>query len=161
MINKPKYNKKDGCPVYCSGAGKIAISLANCCTPIPGDAIIGYISRGKGVIVHRKDCPNIAKETKRLVNVIWDESDDSNSILHTVYIQITATDRPNLLVEIINTFSQTKIMIQSINGTVSDKTSLALFNLIIKVKDANQLVDVFNIVNNIPGVLNVERITKN
>ena len=52
-------------------------------------------------------------------------------------------------------------MIQSINGTVSDKTSLALFNLIIKVKDANQLVDVFNIVNNIPGVLNVERITKN
>jgi (p)ppGpp synthase/HD superfamily hydrolase len=63
--------------------------------------------------------------------------------------------------EIINTFSQAKIMIQSINGTVSDKTSLAIFNLIIKVKDANQLVDVFNMVNNLPGVLNVERITKN
>ena len=147
--------------VKVEGIDKISIQMAQCCSPIPGDLIVGYISKGLGVKVHRKDCPNIAKETKRLVNVIWDESDDSNSILHTVYIQITATDRPNLLVEIINTFSQTKIMIQSINGTVSDKTSLALFNLIIKVKDANQLVDVFNIVNNIPGVLNVERITKN
>ena len=52
-------------------------------------------------------------------------------------------------------------MIQSINGTVSDKTSLAIFNLIIKVKDANQLMDVFNLENNIPGVLDVERVTKN
>ena len=105
--------------------------------------------------------PNIINEKKRLVDVSWDITDTNNPIYHIVYIQITATDRPNLLVEIINTFSQAKIMIQSINGTVSDKTSLAIFNLIIKVKDAIQLNDVFNFVNNIPGVLEVERITKN
>ena len=146
--------------VKVEGIDKISIQMAQCCSPIPGDSIIGYISKGLGVKVHRKNCPNIAKEKKRLVSVYWDEENE-NSILHTVYIQITATDRPNLLMEIINTFSQTKIMIQSINGTVSDKTSLAIFNLIIKVKDANQLMDVFNFVNNIPGVLDVERVTKN
>ena len=146
--------------VKVEGIDKISIQMAQCCSPIPGDSIIGYISKGLGVKVHRRNCPNIAKEKKRLVSVYWDEEND-NSILHTVYIQITATDRPNLLMEIINTFSQTKIMIQSINGTVSDKTSLAIFNLIIKVKDANQLMDVFNFVNNIPGVLDVERVTKN
>jgi len=135
--------------------------MAQCCSPIPGDLIIGYISKGLGVKIHRKDCPNIINEKKRLISVYWDESLNENPILHTVFIQITATDRPNLLVEIINTFSQAKIMIQSINGTVSDKTSLAIFNLIIKVKDANQLMDVFNLVNNIPGVLDVERVTKN
>ena len=147
--------------VKVEGIDKISIQMAQCCSPIPGDLIVGYISKGLGVKVHRKDCPNIAKETKRLINVFWDSGDNNNSILHTVYIQITATDRPNLLMEIINTFSQTKIMIQSINGNVNDKNSLAIFNLIIKVKDANQLMDVFNFVNNIPGVLNVERVTKN
>ena len=147
--------------VKVEGIDKISIQMAQCCSPIPGDLIVGYISKGLGVKVHRKDCPNIVKETKRLVNVSWDNEGNIENIFHTVYIQISATDRPNLLMEIINTFSQTKIMIQSINGTVSDKTSLAIFNLIIKVKDANQLNDVFNFVNNIPGVLNVERITKN
>ena len=146
--------------VKVEGIDKISIQIAQCCSPIPGDLIVGYISKGLGVKVHRKDCPNIIKETKRLINVNWDNVND-NTILHTVFIQITATDRPNLLMEIINTFSQTKIMIQSINGTVNDKNSLAIFNLIIKVKDANQLMDVFNFVNNIPGVLNVERVTKN
>ena len=146
--------------VKVEGIDKISIQIAQCCSPIPGDLILGYISKGLGVKVHRKDCPNIIKETKRLINVNWDNVND-NTILHTVFIQITATDRPNLLMEIINTFSQTKIMIQSINGTVNDKNSLAIFNLIIKVKDANQLMDVFNFVNNIPGVLNVERVTKN
>ncbi len=147
--------------VKVEGIDKISIQMAQCCSPIPGDLIVGYISKGLGVKVHRRDCPNIVKETKRLVNVYWDNNEGENSILHTVYIQITATDRPNLLMEIINTFSQAKITIQSINGTVSDKTSLAIFNLIIKVKDANQLQDVFNIVNNLPGVLDVERVTKN
>ena len=147
--------------VKVEGIDKISIQMAQCCSPIPGDLIVGYISKGLGVKVHRKDCPNIAKETKRLINVNWDNEDGLNSILHIVFIQITATDRPNLLMEIINTFSQTKIMIQSINGTVNDKNSLAVFNLIIKVKDANQLMDVFNFVNNITGVLNVERVTKN
>lgn len=147
--------------VKVEGIDKISIQMAQCCSPIPGDLIVGYISKGLGVKVHRKDCPNIINEKKRLVDVSWDITDTNNPIYHIVYIQITATDRPNLLVEIINTFSQAKIMIQSINGTVSDKTSLAIFNLIIKVKDAIQLNDVFNFVNNIPGVLEVERITKN
>jgi len=147
--------------VKVEGIDKVSIQMAQCCSPIPGDLIIGYISKGLGVKIHRKDCPNIINEKKRLISVYWDESLNENPILHTVFIQITATDRPNLLVEIINTFSQAKIMIQSINGTVSDKTSLAIFNLIIKVKDANQLMDVFNLVNNIPGVLDVERVTKN
>ena len=66
--------------------------MAQCCSPIPGDLIVGYISKGLGVKVHRRNCPNIAKETKRLIPVEWDDEVRDNPILHTVYIQITATE---------------------------------------------------------------------
>ena len=111
---KVKTKSGDDCPVYCKGVGKIAISLANCCTPIPGDDIVGYVTKGKGIIVHRKNCPNIAKETQRLVDVYW--RDDLEFATYPVDLIIEASDRPNLLVDVMKTLTNYKVTVTSIHA---------------------------------------------
>ena len=121
---------------------------------------IGFITKGRGVSVHRADCPNIINEQKRLINVYWaDETDDST--LHPVSIQVKATDRPNLLMDIVNNISQLNINIQNINGHVVENTSFCYFDLNIKVKNINHLRLVINSLYNISDVISISRLTKN
>ena len=155
---KEKKNAYDDCPVYCNGADRIAISLANCCTPVPGDEIVGYITRGKGITVHRKDCPNIAKETERLIDVYWKE--DNFSSTYPVDIALEATDRPNLLVDIMNTMSATKTSITSLNAQLqAHNRQLVTVSMTIYVNNLKRLDDITNILLNIKGVYGVKRHT--
>lgn len=146
--------------IIIEGLDNCAISMAQCCAPIPGDEIIGFISKGLGVKIHRTNCPNMQQEKRRLIAAQWDPHID-NSLQHIAYIQLTCSDRPNLLMEIINCLTQGKISMQSINGRVNEKNSIATFNIIIKVSNADQLRNVFYMLDNITGVLSVERISKN
>ncbi len=165
LLNKQKkYNKTDlngnNLGVIVEGIDRIAISMAQCCSPIPGDPIVGYISKGLGVKIHRHDCPNIINEHKRIIAVSW-ENEKDDSVLHAVSIQVKATDRPNLLMDVINAMSQLKISIQSINGTVVDNTSFCYFDLNIKVKNLEHLKTVMNAIYNIPDIISISRLTKN
>ena len=90
-------------PVVVDGVDNLAISLAKCCCPIPGDDIVGYVSKGKGIIVHRITCPNIANAGKRTIPVHWNE--DLGISTYPVAIQIYAGDRNNLLTDIMGVFS--------------------------------------------------------
>ena len=151
-----KTKSGDECPVYCIGAGKIAISLSNCCTPIPGDDIVGYVTKGKGIAVHRKNCPNIAKETQRLVDVYW--RDDIEFATYPVDVMIEANDRNNLLVDIMSTLTAAKVALSNIharllNNGIVDITATLL------VSDAKRLNDVCNIVRSVYGVYSITRIT--
>ena len=147
----------DSCPVYCKGADRIAIQLANCCTPIPGDMIKGYITRGKGITVHRHNCPNIANETERTIDVYWKK--DLQYATYPVDISLEANDRPNLLVDIMNTMSSAKVTVSSIHAQLqSHNRTITNVNITIYVSDLKRLNDIFNILMNIKGVYEVKRV---
>lgn len=152
---KIKTKTGDQCPVYCQGVGSIALNLAPCCTPIPGDDIIGYITRGKGITVHRRSCPNVLRENERLIDVYW--RDDLEYSTHPVDITIESLDRPNLLVEIVNCLTSSKVSINSIHARLASNGN-AIFSATILVSDAKRLSDIFNILHNVPGVYNVSRV---
>ena len=144
-------------PVYCHGADNIAIKLANCCTPIPGDDIIGYITQGKGITVHRRNCPNVAHEKERLIDVYW--RDDIEFATYPVDISLEANDRPNLLIDIMNTLSSTKTSVSSLHAqVVPSNTTLVVVNMTIYVSDAKRLYDVCNILLNVKGVYGYKRV---
>ena len=144
------------CPVYCLGADKIAIELASCCTPIPGDGIIGYITKGKGIKVHRTNCPNVVGQ-KRLIDVFW--RDDIEFATYPVDLQVEANDRPNLLVDIMNKLSAAKVSISSLHAQIMNHNQLlTMVSLTIHISDAKRLNDITNILLNIKGVYEVNRV---
>ena len=151
-----KTKSGDNCPVYCPGVGKIAIALANCCTPLPGDDITGYVTKGKGIVVHRKNCPNVINEHERLVNVLW--RDDIESATYPVDILIEANDRNNLVVDIMSVLTAAKVPLSSfharltVNGNVDITATLM-------VSDSKRLNDVFNIIRSVSGIYSVSRVT--
>lgn len=155
LVARAKTKTGDTCPVYIKGAGQIAINLANCCTPIPGDDIIGFVTRGKGIAVHRKNCPNITREKERLIDVYWRE--DLEFATYPVDIMIEANDRNNLLVDIMMTLTNNKVTCSNLHARMnSNMTSTIAVTLM--VSDAKRLNDIFNILMNVPGVFKVDRI---
>lgn len=147
----------DSCPVYVEKAGKIAITLGSCCTPIPGDEIVGYITKGKGVTVHRKNCPNIAKENKRLIEVKWKPNLKASS--YPVDLKIECFDRNGLIVDIMGVFSVNKIPVTSINAVFHSQTMTTTIAATIFVPDASTLRDIIDKVQNIKDVLEITRVT--
>ena len=152
---KIKTKSGDNCPVYCPGVGKIAISLASCCTPIPGDDIVGYVTKGKGIMVHRKNCPNVAKEHQRLVTVLW--KDDIEFATYPVDIMIEANDRNNLVVDIMSTLTANKVSLNSLHARLTNNGTVNI-SATLMVSDAKRLNDVFNILRSISGVYEITRI---
>ena len=153
---RAKSKSGDTCPVYAKGAGKIAISLANCCTPIPGDDIVGYITKGKGITVHRKTCPNIAKEKERLVDIFW--RDDLEFATYPVDIVVEASDRNNLLVDIMNKLSLAHVTVSSMDAKANPVNMTSTFNITLLVSDAKRLGDICNSLLGITGVYDVTRV---
>jgi len=149
--------------VIVPGVDSIAISFSQCCSPIPGDSIKGYVSKGQGVKIHRSDCPNIKNETQRLIDVEWDYDFISNDTSkHYVDIQISAKDRQMLLVDVMNYLSSIKVPVTSVKASSHDATGTALINLCIQVKDANELNEIMNsIKSSISDIYEIIRYTKN
>ena len=155
-LAKRRNVKNDGCPVYCKGAGKVAIALANCCTPIPGDFIVGYITRGKGISVHRQNCPNVINEKERLLEVFW--RDDIEFATYPVDIIIEASDRNNLLMEIMGIFNNAKVGVNNLHARSNAQNLSATISATIMVSDAKRLHDIFVLLRGITGVYRVDRV---
>lgn len=155
-LAKRRNSKIDTCPVYCRGAGKIAIALANCCTPIPGDDIIGYITKGKGIAVHRKNCPNVTNAKERLIEVFWRE--DIEFATYPVDIQIEASDRNNLLVDVMAVINNCKVGINNLHARSSAQNLSATISATIMVSDAKRLHDICVQLRGITGVYRVNRV---
>ena len=152
---KIKTKSGDNCPVYCPGVGKIAISLSNCCTPLPGDDIVGYVTKGKGIAVHRKNCPNVINERERLVNVLW--RDDIEFATYPVDILIQANDRTNLVVDIMSTLTAAKVSLNSFHARLVSVGNVDI-TATLMVSDSKRLNDVFNLLRSISGIYNISRI---
>lgn len=147
--------KPTSCGVVVPGIDTIQVSLAPCCTPIPGDNIVGYISKGKGVKVHRADCPNIAKETKRLIPVSW--SDDLEDKEYKINLVIRSEDRNYLLSDIVTVLQQNKVSILAISSVVDADLLSATTKMEIGVRNAEQLTRLMSNLKKVHSVNEVER----
>lgn len=134
------------------------VKLARCCNPIPGDPVIGYITRGSGISVHRADCPNILtnnpEEQRRLIEVAWDVGIDD---VYKVNIVITSLDRTGLMSDIMNVTSETKINIFSL-ACHTDKNKIATMHMGLDIMSLEQLEYFMNRIRRMKGVYSVERL---
>lgn len=136
------------------GLKDILTSIAKCCTPTPGDPIIGYITRGRGATIHRQDCPNVLRirDRERLVKVNWGEKVRT----YPVPIRISAYDRQGLMGDITTLLNSENVNIVDVQVRVSK--SLADLKLVIEVKDIAQLSRILARVENLPNVLEAQRV---
>jgi GTP pyrophosphokinase len=160
LFKQPRPDKKNVSKfgVTVAGVDSIMISLAGCCNPVFGDDIIGYITKGQGVKVHRKDCPNVIHETRRLIHCEWD--DEYTTGKYEVNLFIMATDRSFLITDIITVVSQCKAGLSAINSTVNDDKITATTTLKVIVDNAEHLRIVIANLKKVNSVLTVDRMTQ-
>ena len=141
------------------GLSNCLVKFSKCCTPVPGDAIVGFITRGYGVSVHRKDCPNAdpdrrtAAEQGRWIKVTW--SDDVYES-YTTSLEVVCKDRNNLLVDISTALSSCKVSVTSLYSHITTD-GFAIFHIAISVSNAAHLDQVMRKIHQISGVMKVGR----
>ena len=156
---KKRKNTSNG--IVVEGIDNCLARLSRCCNPVPGDPIVGYITRGRGVSVHRADCPNIKAEEKnsadagRLIPVYWEDEYTGKSSYLTE-IQIMAYDRQGLLAQITNVLYDMKILINSVH-TKTTKEQIAIMNITIEITSKEQLEQVVKKLSRLGGVFEVTR----
>ncbi|EFR60968.1 bifunctional (p)ppGpp synthetase/guanosine-3',5'-bis(diphosphate) 3'-pyrophosphohydrolase [Veillonella sp. oral taxon 158] len=148
---------KNGTGVLVKGEAGVMVRMAKCCNPVPGDDIIGYITRGRGVSVHRCDCSSMGhtpEDLERMIEVSWDGS--SGESFH-VGIDIQAYDRNGLLMEVMAVLSELKITITNINAKVQEDTKNVSINVTVDIRDISQLDFVMTKLRRIREVYTVQR----
>jgi guanosine-3',5'-bis(diphosphate) 3'-pyrophosphohydrolase len=149
--------KPDG-GVRIRGVDDLLVRFAKCCNPLPGDPIVGFITRGRGLTVHTRDCLTVAKsvlDRERLINVEWDvEEPATRPVRIAVYI---GNDRPGLLAEITGAISSRHGNITKAEVTVTDDRR-GTNTFVIEVSDLRQLQEIMGAIREIPDVANVERV---
>ena len=146
--------------IVVEGLDNCLVKFSKCCTPVPGDEIIGFITRGYGVSVHRCDCPNASPERRsapgqegRWIKVSWG-ADTLDS--YPTSLEVICKDRRNLLLDISAALSTTNTSVTALNSR-STEDNFAMIHLEIKIRDNAQLLTVMNKLNQISGVLKVNR----
>jgi GTP pyrophosphokinase len=162
VTNAPgRPSRRSASGIQVEGVDDVLVKLARCCTPVPGDAVTGFITRGNGVSIHRTDCVNVADlkfhQGDRIVKVKWDPNAKS---VFLVNIQIEALDRARLLSDITRTLSdqQVNILHAAVNTT---KDQVAISRFTFEMADASHLDAVLSAVRRIEGVYDVYRVTNN
>ncbi|WP_435924511.1 RelA/SpoT family protein [Paenibacillus sp. DYY-L-2] len=145
--------------VVVKGIDNLLVRFARCCNPVPGDEIVGYITRGRGVSVHRSDCPNIpnvgeGQEAARVIEVEWENAVEAN---YSVDIEITGHDRRNFLNEVLQAVSESKTNISAVSGR-SDKNKMALVHMTILIRNTDHLQSVVERIKRVKDVYTVHRI---
>lgn len=156
--SKKKRKENSGSTVNVLGVGNLLTSIANCCMPVPHDEIIGYITKDKGVSVHRKDCKNILhlkdKDQLRLIEVEWGDTDVQS---YPVNILINTIDRHGLLSDITSTLSAEKINVIEVNTRSNKKDQTARMAVTIEIRDLQQLNRIMDKLSLLRNVLQVSR----
>ena len=131
--------------------------LSKCCSPVPGDPIIGFVTRGRGVSVHRADCPNVRldEDVDRLIDVEWDYGMSES---FEVNMEISAYDRTGMIADIMAALAEMKISITSINAKVSETKSVTI-HLGISIKDLAQFEFVATKIRRLKDGYKVQRFT--
>ncbi|MBW2939568.1 GTP diphosphokinase [Zhongshania aquimaris] len=149
----------DGSQVRISGVGNLMTYIARCCKPLPGEAISGYITVGRGVSVHRQDCNKLLQlqsvEPQRIIAVDWA---DAQIDTYPVDIELTAYDRQGLLRDITMQLATEKVNVVSLNTVTDTANHMATMNIRLEIRDLATLSDVLSRLNGLPNVVSVKRI---
>ncbi|WP_419151441.1 RelA/SpoT family protein [Aeribacillus alveayuensis] len=149
--------KKRDAGVSVKGIDNLLVRLSRCCNPVPGDDIVGYITKGRGVSVHRTDCPNVLKDEaqERLIEVEW-ENQLQGRKEYNVEIEILGYDRRGLLNEVLQAVNETKTNISSVSGR-SDRNKVATIHMAISIQNINHLHKVVERIKQISDIYSVRR----
>lgn len=156
------YNKseKHASGVVIKGIDNVKIRFSKCCNPVPGDAIVGFITRGRGVSVHRADCTNIHdlndSEDERFIEVEWDMG---KTVTFISELQIKALDRPKLLQDLTGLYAEAKLNATSLNLRIN-KEKIAIIDISFEINETKQLLDLIKKIKKLDGVLEVFRSKK-
>ena len=149
-----KTRKPQGEGIQIQGHDDIMIHLAKCCTPVPGDEVIGYITRGRGVTIHREDCPNVTSlEPDRKIEVTWTTDDGVN---YPVMLNVVTADEKGMLAAVSNAISAAEANILEAKVYTSPDNS-AHFTFVAEVRDSNHLKKVISGIKKVNGVMRVDR----
>jgi guanosine-3',5'-bis(diphosphate) 3'-pyrophosphohydrolase len=156
-IKETKRKSRSGVGVRVKGVDNLLIRFSRCCSPIPGDEIVGYVTRGRGVSIHRKDCINVPPQDSkdnRLLEVEWESTPD---LSYHVDIEVTGLDRRGLINEVMTVIAETKTDITAVNGR-TDKRKIATIDLSINIRNLDHLHTVVERIKRIKDIYTVRRI---
>lgn len=157
VVNKVSYGtkKEDKSGVKVKGMDGILVRFAGCCNPVPGDDIIGFISRGRGVTVHRKDCPNLKNALpERLIEVSWTDKSGGG---YNTGIKVIGNDQTEILTIVAGLVSQQKLSIVSTNGRTDAKLKQVIVDFNIRITDKAELEDLIKKIKQHPKITDVFR----
>ena len=149
----PKKGKTQGNGIIIAGSTDILSTLATCCNPVYGEPIVGYITRGYGVKVHSKNCPNVDLNSERIIDAKWEENVDNR---YTAKLKVFISDISNILMDIVSLATKHEVIIDSIN--LINRNKELFYDISLKVKDINSLHIFIDEVKQINSVSDVERI---
>ena len=158
-VQSKNEKKKKNVPesgIVVKGIENCLVRLSRCCNPVPGDEIIGYITRGRGVSVHRADCTNITgdlSDDERLIEVKWYTA---GNVSYKADINIMANDRASILMEVTNVIAEAKIHLKAINARTT-KDQLVIINLTLEINDTEQLEKIIKKLKKVDSVFEVSR----
>ena len=158
-VSKPTGRSESG--IIVEGLGNCLVKFAKCCTPVPGDPVVGFITRGFGVSVHRQDCPNAdpdrrkPEEAGRWVKVAWVDSEQS---AYQTSLELSAKDRDALALDVTMALTAAKVRVQSFSAR-SLPDGYAVISMVLEVRDKGELAAVINKLGQIQGVYQVKRAT--
>lgn len=156
-VNMKQQASRNSQGVVVKGLAGLKIQISKCCNPIPGDDIVGYVSQGQGIKVHRRDCPNVNQPgiKNRLIDVYWDHV-AIQTMKFEADLEIHGLDRTNLLNDVITTLGQMKINILNIHADVVDMQ--AVIKLKISVDGAERLQQAIDNIDRIQGIYSIKRV---
>lgn len=145
--------------IHIHGVGNLLTHMARCCKPAPGDPVVGFITQGRGVTIHRRDCPNVLKfdavKRKRLIEVEW--SDRQEEEVYPVDIRLQAVDREGLLRDITSLLAADRINVLRVSTYTDKKDYVANMELTIEISNTQQLSRILSRIEQLPNVLQVKR----
>lgn len=158
-MQNPPTKKRTESGVIVKGIDNLLIRLSRCCTPVPGDEIVGFITKGRGVSVHRADCPNIQEDgnSERLIEVEWENSQTPERKEYPVDIEISAFDRPGILNDVMHAVTEAKTNIVAVTGR-ADRDKIATIHLTISISNISGLHKVVERIKQLPDIYSVQRV---
>lgn len=157
VVHRPRHSKGG---IIVKGIDDVAVHFSKCCSPVPGDKIVGYVTRGRGVSIHRSDCINVLgmteEEKERLIEAEWQKQDNGQDAMYVTDIKIYAIDRRNIVFDVSKVFTEMLINVTSMTLR-TNRQGKATINVAFEIRGVDQLNKVIAKIRNIDDIIDIER----